>query len=207
VSIGDTVRLEIAGRWYTSRVENIRPGEIHAGAPFERGSLILLVPEQKLVLGVYVESGLRRFSAKVKAMMHDRVPIVILSEFADLGMLQRRAYERVPDELPVRLRPEARFDVGWARGITRDIGGGGVHLVADGNAELQVGDFVEIELVLPGEKPISGVARIVRSSPVPGSRKLRVALQFGLMDPSERSRIINYVRRKMAEFGRRRRAA
>jgi len=203
VRVNDRVQLEVFGKRYLSRVEDIRPGEMEVAAPFSGGSPVTLWPGQEVMLSIFGGAGVRQFAAAVKAARYDRVPVVTLARFRSKGVIQHRSYSRVEDELLVRFRKEEGPDnpAPWRRAITRDVSAGGAHVAAEDVWTLSVGDLVEVEVLLPNDRPVPSVAQVVRLEAAQvGTWRTLLALTFVEMDPSDRSRIVNYVDRRKSEL-------
>jgi hypothetical protein len=44
VRVNDRVQLDIKGRLYASRVEDIQPGEVHVAVPYEQDRMVTVTP-------------------------------------------------------------------------------------------------------------------------------------------------------------------
>lgn len=209
VRVNDRVQLEIKDKTYTSRVEDIRDGEIYAAAPVDQGNYKPVGLGEHIIINVFAPIGLRRFAAIVKGLQTDRIPVVILTSFRDLGSVQRRHYVRIPQKLPVRYRKDTGLETftPWSEAVTADISGGGLRLVTSSPDQIKVGDFLEIELYLPEEKPIRAIANVVRVSAGPSLTSLSVGVQFAEIHPADRDKIVGFVFKKETEMGDLRRAS
>ncbi|MDI6827455.1 MAG: PilZ domain-containing protein, partial [Armatimonadota bacterium] len=127
----------------------------------------------------------------------------VLSNFKPLGTVQRREYVRIPERLPVRYRLLSGSKGGgqFLNGTTNDLSGGGAQLVVR-HCKPEVGDLMEMELLLPAEKPVCAVGQVVRvaqpSLPMLNCRT--IAIQFTDINPAERDRIIRYVFKRQSEM-------
>lgn len=209
VRVNDRVQLEIKGKTYTSRIEDIRDGEIYAAAPVDQGNYKPIGLGEHVVINVFAPIGLRRFAAVVRGMQTDRIPVVVLTSFRDLGCVQRRHYVRISQKLPVRYRKDTGLDTftPWSEAVTADISGGGLRLVTSCSDQIKVGDSLEIELYLPEEKPIHALANVVWVSAGPSLASLYAGVQFAEIHPADRDKIVGFVFKKETEMGDTRRAS
>jgi c-di-GMP-binding flagellar brake protein YcgR len=203
VHVNDRIQLEIENKTYVSRIEDIRGRQIFAAVPVDQGSYKHIAPGRSVIVNVFTPVGLRRFSAVAQGTEIDRVPVVVLTDFNDLGAIQRRHYVRIPQKLPVRYRKDTGVDSlsPWFDAVTADISGGGLRLITNSPEQIKVGDFLEIELFLPDEKPIHAVANVVRVSGGPSLTSTAVGVQFVEIHPADRDRIVGFVFRKETEMG------
>ncbi len=202
--VNDRIRLEIGEDSYLSRVEDIRPEEIHVAAPVEQGLVKTVAPGQEVIVDLFAGAGLRRFAGVAREVVTRGVPVLVVANFRDLGIIQRREYVRIRQKLFVRYRAESgRDSLGpWCDAVTSDVSGGGIQLVTTQTDRIAVGDFIEVELFLPDEKPVRAVARVLRVS---GSRgrvasSVSLGVQFVQIHPAEQSRIVRYVFKKESEM-------
>lgn len=109
------------------------------------------------------------------------VPAVIESD--DLGISNRR-YARTLFSVPIILRHLCRGGVRATRGVSLDLGEGGVGAIVQG--DVHVGDTVAIDLEL-SEQVLSTVAIVRHTSHV------RSGFEFVGLTPEERTQITNVI--------------
>lgn len=197
VRVNDRIRLEVRRNLYMSRVEDVCPQELLAAAPLDHDGIVDVSPGDNVIIDVFLESALQRFGSVVKRKLTDRIPLLGLSEFQDLGITQNRQYVRVDAQLSVRYRTDAdplRPSL-WQPSMTFDISGGGMQMSRSYKVKLSEGDFVEAEICIPGEKSIFAVARIVRTT-VTCDNVPRVGAEFVEIQPDDRRRIVQFVRQR-----------
>ncbi len=200
VRINDRIGIDHQGSSYVTRIEDIRPDEIDVAAPAGSSGAGLRLG-RKVVLCLYLQRGLRRYSATIKAVTTDRVPLLVLNNFADMGTVEQRNFERVKDQLQLHYRSEIGMGstAPWCTGTTRDISGVGAHLMTDEADGLSGGAFIEVELFLPVDKPVRALARVVRVGKAhSGSFKYSLALRFAQIKDVDRTRIVKHVRSRAA---------
>lgn len=194
VRVNDRLQIQIRSRSYLTRVEDIKPDEIHVAVPIDHGSLVTLPAGLELTVNLFTPMGLRQFRCVVKTTVYQRVSIVILHRFRDLGIQQQRVYGRVQDELPVRFRRDACESSPWRAAFACDISGGGLQIIAEDVWILAKGDIIEVELAVPNERPVRAIAQLARISPVPEARsKSRLGLDFVNIEESERDRLLDHI--------------
>jgi c-di-GMP-binding flagellar brake protein YcgR len=200
IRINDRIGLESEGSSYVTRIEDIRPDEMDVASPVGvSGEGIRL--GRKIVLCLYLQKGLHRFSAAIKCITTDRVPLLVLHNFVDLGKVEQRNYERVKDQLPLHFRSEIGMGstAPWCTGTTRDISGGGAHVLTDEATGLAAGVFLEIELFLPADKSVRALARVVRVGRAHGSRfTYSLALRFAQIRDTDRALIVKHTHARAA---------
>mgnify|MGYP001050133550 CR=1 FL=1 len=206
VRVNDRMQVDIGGKTYLSRVEDIRDGELHIAAPVERGGVTVVRPGLSIVVNLFEGMGIRRFSGRVLRVETGRVETVVVSDLEYLGTVQRREHVRISQRLPVRFRLEdgPNGQAPWFEGATQDVSGGGLQITADarGIDAIVKGDLLEIELYLPDQNPVKAVGQIVRASstnPLTATT-VRFGVQFVEISGGERSRIVRYVLKKQSEM-------
>lgn len=211
VRINDRIRLTFRGNHYLSRVEDMEAGNLHAAAPISGGATLSARPGESVDVNVFLDSAMWRFSSVVKCFVDGHVPYLALSDFKDMGKVQRRNYVRVADKLQVSFRIDtgAASDELWRQAFTSDISGGGVRINCDGPAHVCEGSFIEVMTSVPGADPVHAIARVIRVSPNLGfdGGGDRMAVEFVEIHPSEQRKLVKYVLWKQAEVARSHRAA
>jgi len=206
VRVNDQIQLEINGKTYLSRVEDIQEGELHVAVPTECIPTGTIRSDQQVVVNVFGGTGISRFSGVVKDLQINRTTLVTITDLKSLGAIQRREHVRIPVRLPVRFRfDDSRNHMFcWFDGVTRDISGGGMQITGDsqGIGSILRGDLLDLELYLPDQPPIEATGRIVR---VPShdprlNSTMGFGVQFVRISAGDRSRIVRYVLTKEADM-------
>ncbi len=203
VRVNDRVQVRVWNKGYFTRIEDIRSNDICISAPLNKGKLVWLRQGMEILLNIIQVNGLRQFSATVKSIENNRVPMVVLHKFRDKGIVQQRTYLRVCDKLPVRFRREAGNEgwSGWKHSNTIDISGGGLSVAASDAWLLAPGDLVEVDVIMPEESAVRGVAQVVRTgTSLLASKKTEINLAYIQIDEDEQKRLDGFVTRRRAEL-------
>ena len=110
VRINDRIRIEIDGRTYRSRIEDISDGELHVAPPVWHGPAGSIWVGQILVLDISEDGGIHRFAGVIKGMRKSRVSLLVLADFRSLGVVQRREHVRITQRIPIQFRLDKRHD-------------------------------------------------------------------------------------------------
>ncbi|HOK55221.1 MAG TPA: PilZ domain-containing protein, partial [Armatimonadota bacterium] len=179
VRVNDRIKLVIENESYMSRVENISEKELIVASPLDRAGVINVRPNTKLMVDVFQQSDLRRYSCTVESNLVDRVPLLVLTGFHDMGMVQNRRYVRVDACLPIRYREDSDSTdaYNWRNAMSFNISGSGLLISKEYGSNLHQGDFVDLEIKLPEGPPVFAIARVVRETVSYGDLP-RVGLEF-----------------------------
>jgi len=150
-----------------------------------------------MMVDVFQQSDLRRYSCTVESNLVDRVPLLVLTGFHDLGMVQNRRYVRVEASLPIRFREDSEptDTYNWRTATSFNISGGGILMSKEYGSSLHRGSYVDLEINLPEEPPVFAIARVVRETVSYGDLP-RVGLEFEQIHPEDRRRIIRFVNKR-----------
>lgn len=197
VNVNDRIQLEVYGRSYLSRVEDIRGEDLYIGCPIDGGKIIEIKSETKVKLNIFLDEGFKQFETTAQKVVPDRIPLLVVSGFKDNGQVQRRDYVRVRDKLQVRYRLEGGIGnmAPWFTGITKDVSGGGLHISIEAGKDITAGDFLELELRIPNEESIRAIARVVRVGSAVGNT-IGIGVLFVQIHPIEQRRVVLYVSKK-----------
>jgi c-di-GMP-binding flagellar brake protein YcgR len=203
--VNDRALLDYRGRRYLTRVEDVRNGEVHVGAPMDRGKVIKASADELVMMNVLLDSGLQRYSAKVLRMDLTTIPLVVLGGFRDLGLLQRRRYDRLEERLKVRYRPEpvTKLMEGlWSDAIVLDISAGGLKMSVPVKSDIKVGDKIDVDIQVPGSKIVNASCKVTRVSPPAAGTPDRkcVGLTYLRIGAADRDMIHRYIRKKYVEM-------
>jgi c-di-GMP-binding flagellar brake protein YcgR len=210
VRLNDRVQLDVAGRSYLTRVEDVQNTELHVAAPLDKGWQDALSQHERAVLNVFSDSGFRRFATTVTSLTPGRVPLVVLAHVKDLGALDRRRYDRIAAAAPVkyRMKVEKGDAMPWRSAVTGDVSGSGLRLVCDGSPHLAINDYVDLQLSLAhDEEPVKAVAQLAW---ITGGSQNEPRHSFGVhfvvIHHADRMRVVDYVksRRMLLKSWRRR---
>lgn len=198
VRINDRIGMDYSGVRTVVRIEDIRSGELHVGAPVTATGSVTLPQGLEVALSVSSTSGQYCCKASVKGTICDTIPIVVLEGFNSVKCLQRRRYERVRAEMPVRIKlcnGEEDEDSDWLNTRSIDISGSGLQIALVPSYPLEKGNLLEVEIQLPQDRLVKGLARVVRAShPDEEPSRNTAALQFANMDRSDCEAIVDTVR-------------
>ena len=117
-------------------------------------------------------------------------------------MKERREYIRLSDSLQISYKV-VTMPAGDTGSISRNIGGGGICFPTKHN--VSTGDILQLEIRLPGLiEPIAATAGVVWVHTKTDMQKERdflyvVGIHFTEIDPVNRGKILNYVRRRIAD--------
>lgn len=198
VSVNDRIQLEIRGKTYASRIEDVQADELHVSIPYYHHTEVIVGKQQSIRLCLFAEGAVRMYSCTVKNILRDRVPIFVVSDFCDIGLIQRRDYVRILDQLYIRYGEHDGHKVSgqWIDGMTRDISGGGLQI--SGNKDhLSIGNFIEAIVRLPGSGNVRFIARVVRMYD-DGNGSSGFAVQFIQIDNVGRKMIVQHVMKKQS---------
>ena len=198
----DRVQLDVAGRSYLTRVEEVHDRNLHVAAPLDGDWPETASRYERAVLNVFSDLGFRRFATTIAGAAVGRVPLVVLAHAKDLGSLDRRRYDRVAAELTVnyRMNVEKGDAMPWRSAITSDVSGSGLRLVCDGSASVADDDYVDIQIFLAQtDKPVEAVAQLAW---ITGASKKEKRPSFGAhfvtIHHADRGRIVDYVKGRRA---------
>ncbi|MDO8586204.1 MAG: flagellar brake protein [Armatimonadota bacterium] len=201
VRVNDRVQMDIAGRSYLTRVEDVLDQEVHVAAPLEPEWTEDAQSHDRVILNVFSESGFLRFSTRITRLLNNRVPMVTLAYVKDLGSLDRRQHDRVAAEMPIRYRIKAGPDhaAPWSSATTSDVSGSGLRAVCDSLSGLRINDYLDIQLLLPSEdQPLKAVAQVVWATPMSRSeRKPCFGAHFVIIQQPDQARIVRFVKNRI----------
>jgi c-di-GMP-binding flagellar brake protein YcgR len=203
VSVNDRVQLDVAGRSYLTRVEDIKEKYLLVGTPLDKDWPGESLQNQLGVLNVFAASGFRRFNTRIAGFMPARIPLTMLAHVKDLGVLDRRRYDRIAAELKVRYRMKTnRGDSApWSNATTTDVSGSGLRIACNGSPGVAANEYVDIELLVgltenpvPAAAQVAWVASASKTDPRPS-----FGAHFVVIHHADRVRIVDYVKRHRAE--------
>ena len=205
IKLNDRILLDLRDSRYMSRVEDVRENQIHIAAPLERGTLITAKRGEQINVSLFTEKGLRRLSAKVMEVIPGLVPVFVIANLADLGILQRREYDRVGEMMLIRYRPDSRkgFEEPWNNATSNDISAGGLRMeIKASDTIIKLDDIIEVELRLPDEGTCTPLCKVVRVAPIgtTAGALLNIGLCFVQIEPADRDKVHSYIKQKQMEI-------
>jgi c-di-GMP-binding flagellar brake protein YcgR len=166
ISVNERVRVRVEGLDLdlTSRVEDVKQGQVTIARPFD-GEKEHDIEMQTVVTLEWISArGLHICTGVVSARAWGQtVPAVIVDVPVEPELIQRREYVRANAEVPVELEVSSEVEgeePTFYSGKTVDLSGGGMRLRVEAplTANLRVG----VTMTLPDQPPMRTEARVVR---------------------------------------------
>lgn len=185
-------------------MEDVYEGQLHIAAPMDRCTVVKAHEGEVVMISILLDAGLQRYSAKVTRMDLTTIPLMVVGSFKDLGLLQRRRHDRLEERLKMRFRPEpvTKLMEGlWSDAIAADISAGGIRMSVSANADLKLGDVIDVEFPVSGVKVIKASCKVTRI-PSPGSimfNRKSFGIQFVRIGTADRDIISRHIRKKYME--------
>jgi c-di-GMP-binding flagellar brake protein YcgR len=202
-AVNDPVRLEIRGRLYTSRVEDLLEDSLWIGAPLAG---VRMVEGDTFKLVSSVRAGMQGYRVRVAESTEGPPTLLRVVPFQSLGKSQLRDYARVPDMLHLKFRVlDARAKRGMksVEATTRNISGGGLLVLVAREDRPLTGEEIEIELSLSSFESVRCRGIAIRIDPIENIHDtFEMAVRFTNIDEEERKRIIRRVYTREAELRR-----
>lgn len=196
----------LAGK-YVSRVEDVETDKVAISLPTASGQGVPLRPGTSMKLTVMTESALYQFETSVlERKQLGAVPVLVVSKPDSMKKVQRRSFFRVSAVLSAQYRFLSSVDSystePFKTAATKDISGGGTCLVLLEDVKKE--QLFELKIELPKMGFVNAVARAVMVKGDSGKKK-DVALEFAIIDESEREKVVKYVFQRQAELRRKER--
>jgi c-di-GMP-binding flagellar brake protein YcgR len=205
--IGQRLKLQIEGRWFASRLEDINGNQLSVAWPTDRGSLVLLKPGESFELAASTpQDALYSATTQIVSVTTEPVPLVRCRVVGQWRRSQRREAVR----MPVAIRP--RLAVRLAGGDEQPLLIGITNISATGlqirsQDRINPGDELELAFELIGvPDELSVRARVKR---VESQERIWIAgCAFeGLPDRTARTILQFIFAQQRAEIARQRRIA
>jgi c-di-GMP-binding flagellar brake protein YcgR len=197
VRMNDRVQLDVGGRSYLTRVENVLDKEVQVATPLDADWPQVGAVKERVVANVLTESGFRRFSTRITGFHQSRIPVVSLSHVRELSAVDRRRYRRVPVQIPLEYRLKNDEDSEpWFRGSTGDLSGSGLRMVSTDLAGIKINDYVDLRIQLPdSDIPMKavGVLQWMSTSPDNAGKKT-FGVSLALISHADRSHILRFAK-------------
>lgn len=185
------------GLYYTI-LQDWKEDTVTLGAPIANGAYVPLRTGTGVRVGFPTEGGQWTFDGVIVERHLDPLPVVVVTRNTPIFLRQQRDYFRIGMVLPVNYRVVIDTQQGiygeWVTVKSRDIGGGGLLLLA--KEALANGTLVEIDLTLPDQsiaiRAVGKVVRVTREE-IGGNIVFPTGIQFVAIDEKERDRLIGFI--------------
>ncbi|NOZ21307.1 MAG: hypothetical protein GXP25_09480 [Planctomycetes bacterium] len=163
-----------------------------------------LQPGVKIEVIAIAHDGLYFLSSEIKDIKPDEGRLVLVMDPPRAPKrIQRRNYQRIDLAVDVRFRmlvgPDETPSDPFTNTKSKNLGGGGV-LLSIGRS-VPVKDYIELEIALP-DGAVHAIGRVVTSKADEAQPdRLDVAVEYLLIDTSDRERIVRYVFEKQRTLG------
>lgn len=202
-AVNDPVRLDVRGRLYTSRVEDLLEDSLWIGAPLA-GARLGIGDTFKLVSSQ--RAGMQGYRVRVEECQDGPPALLRVVPFQSLGKSQLRDYARVPDMLPVKFRvldPTTKRGMKVVEATTRNISGGGLLVLVAREDRPLAGEELDLELSLSGVESVRCRGVAIRLDPIENIHDtFEMAVRFTNIEEQERKRIIKRVYSREADLRR-----
>ncbi|MCM8812762.1 MAG: flagellar brake protein [Candidatus Omnitrophica bacterium] len=193
---------------YASVIEDIGDTTINVLLPQENRAYILMHPGEQVRLDVFAASGVYYFYSTVQNVSLKQVGMVILDKPQYVHRVQRRKYERVRADFPVKYTVlntphyEGVLNVqAIEQALTYDVCPEGVCLIS--SAPLPVDTRLELRIQVPeaGKPAITAIARVVRSRKDQYSARYYVAMRIEEITSDDRTYLAAVIERLVNRRG------
>lgn len=200
--VHQNVHVEIGEDTYSCRVHDFGSTEIHITAPLDENALPILLPVRTPIRVVLLaREAFLGFEAHVESTrVVDGIPLFTIPKPKEAQLTDRRAYYRVPTDLPVQYRLGEGQDYGEGR--IANISGGGALCLLPRDIAPERNTTLELCFALPtAAQPlqIRALVHLVKS-PSPRSMYCKVGCEFVDLPKQTREVIIRYVTQRQLEL-------
>lgn len=186
---------------YPSRIEEIADAKMLIAMPMSKGFPVMWENGREFYAKVFDDSGIYGFYSLLLNKRISPLPIWIVSMPAALKKMQQRSFVRLDISLPVRLEysesdnPEQTISLEAA---TKDVGGGGVQIIAA--QPFAVGTRFQVSIRLTAADEIQAQGEVVRCYKPQSDRMLYwLAVKFIEINENSRDKMIRFIFRKQLE--------
>ncbi len=192
--INERVQLNIDGRTYASRVEDVYPDHVVVAAPIHRGKIVSTRKDSSVTVGVVYKDTYHEFDGRIGEELRGQVPTIVLSHLHSCVQPERRHYIRINHVVSVNFRLSTATGP-WEVAESIDIGGGGIRVARSIDTRIASGDIVDVRLFIPGLQQISAACRVLRVNHTAGvgGPYGYWAAEFTQIPPKNRSDLVRYV--------------
>jgi c-di-GMP-binding flagellar brake protein YcgR len=205
-AVNDPVRLEMRGRLFTSRVEDITSDGLWIATPLARGPGSRFNEGDTVKMVSSIRSGLQGFLVRIGEHQPGPPDMLFVLPVKALGKSQLRDFARVPDMLDIKFRV---LEGNTIRGTkialakTRNISGGGLLVLVARDDRPFSGEEIEIDIAVATGEQVRCRGRVVRIDPIEGIHdSFEMAVRFTSIDEQDRKRLIQRVYSREAELRR-----
>ena len=201
---------------YSSKIyDTIEEDKIKAAMPMQKGAILPLAVNTQYDLYIYTGSGLYKCSATLtERYREDNLYVMILEVYTGLQKYQRREHYRLSCnvELKYRILTEKEADLvfklktpfeyenlqqnlGYIKGITLDISGGGMRFVSAYESRPDEYMLAEFTIPIAGRNvPYSILAKIISTREVPNKKHTyEYRVKFENISSKERELLIKFI--------------
>lgn len=203
-SVNDPVKLDLRGKTYTSRVEDITDHGVLVAWPASHGVLLPLLSNQDMVLTASDRHRMRQFECNVIERCEGPPAVLCLHPHKALGPAQHRESVRIPDVRPLSFRVLNERGLPFGRLVkttTREISANGVRALAPREDKPCVNDHLWLEMELPTGAFVQATGKVIRVDAVPGNGSVFVTcVQFTKMGDEDSKRLFRHVCGKQVQL-------
>lgn len=192
---------------YSSRVEDMTDTSLTLALPSRARLFVPLTKGQTIIVSFWGDSVHYSSETRVLERRTKPLPVVIVERPTNFKRHQRRNFVRFDARLPLqfyriqdREPPEESPEVFTVE--TTDISGGGVSFLTSMRLEMKC--RLQLELALPGDKPVKAIGSVVRvvNNPRSVRKRYRVGVSFLVIEERDRDRIIKFIFARQRELRR-----
>lgn len=202
-AVNDPVRMDVRGRLFTSRVEDLLSDSLWIGAPLAG---IRLGEGDTFKLVSSLRAGMQGYRVRVLERTDGPPTLLRVVPFQSLGKTQLRDYARVPDMLPLKFRvldAQTKRGMKLVEATTRNISGGGLLVLVAREDRPLAGEEMELTVSLSTDESVRCRGIAIRIDPIESIHDtFEMAVRFTNIDEAERKRIIKRVYSREAELRR-----
>lgn len=221
VKINQQIEIEIVTdepHKYRTKVENVTEQFLEILSPMEKGLIISMHNGMSVKVSYFDDLAIYSLYVQVIRQRRGELGTVTLGIPTRFSRIQRRNYVRIDTSIEVEARkkvetfengetppespeePAADDLIQVIPGTTMDLSGGGIMFRC--NAEVQMGELIEITVFLGGEDNVKAAGKVVRFIKMPAHTKYlyAVGIEFTEITEKERDKIIKYIFKKQLEL-------
>ncbi|MDN5293814.1 MAG: hypothetical protein PWQ91_1798 [Eubacteriales bacterium] len=181
---------------YPSRIEEISDRVILLAAPIKKGRVLPVETGTPVEVCFARQNCFYCFASVVSGMVREKVPLVVVQKPEKIERVQRRRFVRFEVRLPVKfylLDNQYNPLPPQLEGFTVNISGGGILLATE--AEVKIGDQLQLEIAFPDGTIIEAVGRVVRLQEVWEDRKAinYAGIEFILLSSRDQDTITRFI--------------
>jgi c-di-GMP-binding flagellar brake protein YcgR len=195
--------------YYFSQIQDVTDQYVAIQIPYSQKLPLRLESQTTVVVKVFCEDALYRFTSVVLAAVKDTIPVYFLAYPQEVERVQLRQHVRFPIALQFyyqELEPEPEESPDSSlpdlkKALSIDISGGGMQILAE--TSLALGSLLHIQLTIPVRgcvQDISVTGRVKRSIQINDNNwQCQAGIAFEDITERDRSKIISFIYKKMVE--------